>query len=1319
MSKFQLNIRTKGNTIIERINLSPSDTVRMKVSTDTQYQVIDANGQLVKLDSIPKTKMINSDLYIYLEEGITEPSLILENYQSFAVLENAELLSAFNTTFATTSVEGLVNLPVLASEIVTASTVSSFGSVLSSTAFMVGGGVIATAAGVVAVAEHRNNNSDNNTNNSSDRKEEAQERTVVPLADPIIELDLITGDNIIQYVESKQETITLNGKVTNVAYSAAKAGDMVEITAGTTRVSAPLEEKNGELVFSVPIGTVALINHAAEGLSLSLVTSDSANNSKTTIKQHAYNVNLERDIQLDITSIAGDDMLNKAESTANVDIVGRVTNGEKDETVEIWCSCAICNTGWKLVESVMLTENGDFTLSVNGAVLNDPLPNGEKPKIKAVYKTKSDTQLANTAKVEDSREYTIDTELTKPVTSTPKLKINGNGVTISGELARIDSDVKNSDIKVTVTIDGQSHQATVSEDKRTWTLEQPNTELLSFENKKVAAKVNVTDKAGNTNESDEVEAELLPKIDITAIGENFSVDNTGELVTISGEIVYKDLFARGKNAAQVRLVKVRIGEKVYEVPLNADWKTFDLKLPLVDALALNGKAISIEFNRVQVFTPKTNTDGSIGFNNVNNQTVTTESITLKSDYITPNAANNGYNLTVKAPSSVISGKVIGDNIVGGEKVTITVGDKVFNDVVVEQDKTFRLEVENKLLAELSDKKVTATLSTTNLAGDPIQVSDVEHYTATSQVSGTYGQALHADVEGNARKFNHQSDEFNFAYFMDPFYSAKLGSVGYHRMPFGGQSEATPVIKYHFVTKEELAIHDPNANKPLNISALQKDAFTKAYQYLEKFINVKFEQVDHYITDRTGTNIFAKVHDGGGAAYAGVGDGASIWVNSTYGNEDGSTNAPRIANLYNNVLNYVYYATMHEVLHTLGLNHSNVLFTNPNRTGKYGGLGAGALEDHVEFTYMSYNGFFGTKGTYLPFYDLATLHYRYGVNKTARTGNDVYGFQNYRDVNSDGNGVYIWDGDGVDTFDASNETQRVHINLKPGSWNYRGDAAEKMMTIKSSTAYNAVQFFGDEFAGAKAANETRSITEYVEGQSFIGFGTQIENAIGSAFNDTLLGNDVANNLIGNGGNDLIKGGKGNDYLNGGAGDDEMHGGEHDDTYVVDSEQDQVIELENQGTDTVFSTVDFTLKDHVEHLTLLGTTAKTATGNTLGNTLTANNVGNTLSGLDGDDTLIGGLEIDTLIGGAGSDTFVFNTLLNNKADIIQDFTAEDKIQLSRNIFTAITDIEQVFTYINHDKASGKLTYQANDTADPIHFATLQNFDAELAKNQFVLA
>lgn len=59
-------------------------------------------------------------------------------------------------------------------------------------------------------------------------------------------------------------------------------------------------------------------------------------------------------------------------------------------------------------------------------------------------------------------------------------------------------------------------------------------------------------------------------------------------------------------------------------------------------------------------------------------------------------------------------------------------------------------------------------------------------------------------------------------------------------------------------------------------------------------------------------------------------------------------------------------------------------------------------------------------------------------------------------------------------------------------------------------------------------------------------TSIENAIGSAFDDTLHGTEKGNRLSGGGGNDAVSGGAGRDVLEGGAGNDTIDGGEGDDT-----------------------------------------------------------------------------------------------------------------------------------------------------------------------------
>ncbi|TIQ42908.1 MAG: calcium-binding protein, partial [Mesorhizobium sp.] len=213
-----------------------------------------------------------------------------------------------------------------------------------------------------------------------------------------------------------------------------------------------------------------------------------------------------------------------------------------------------------------------------------------------------------------------------------------------------------------------------------------------------------------------------------------------------------------------------------------------------------------------------------------------------------------------------------------------------------------------------------------------------------------------------------------------------------------------------------------------------------------------------------------------------------------------------------------------------------------------------------------------------------------------------------------------------------------------------------------------------------------------------------------------------NATGNAENNVLVGNSGANVLDGGAGADIMRGGAGNDTYVVDSAKDTVDEsvAGSSGTDTVQSSVSFSLvtSAHVlgvfENLTLTGTGKISGTGNTADNVLIGNSGNNQLDGGAGNDTLTGGL---------GADTFLFTTALSSltNVDVITDFdVSADTIGLDRSIFTAAghngtlaadafhigTAAADASDRIIYNSATGALIYDSNGSAvgGVIQFATL---------------
>lgn len=302
--------------------------------------------------------------------------------------------------------------------------------------------------------------------------------------------------------------------------------------------------------------------------------------------------------------------------------------------------------------------------------------------------------------------------------------------------------------------------------------------------------------------------------------------------------------------------------------------------------------------------------------------------------------------------------------------------------------------------------------------------------------------------------------------------------------------------------------------------------------------------------------------------------------------------------------------LHELGHAVGLKH-------PFDTDGTGVV-MPAEYDGLEYTLMAYNtsvdGEHILGSDYYPttymYYDILALQATYGAIETA-PGNTTYSFES-------GERYYItvWDTGGTDTYDASEQTANLHLDLTPGSWSNVGTVVE---------LYSQSQTF----------DKTDTVFTPPE--------ITIEQAFGGSGNDTLTGNDADNVLGGNGGNDQIDGGAGADLLRGNAGQDTVSGGAGNDTIWAGAGDTSGDEFSGGTGDDIIgggSGDDLAYGGNGSDILYGGDGDDTLSGAgwSNGQAVNADTGSNEIWSGDGNDQLHGGSLADALGGGEGDDTII---------------------------------------------------------------------------------
>ncbi|WP_037032452.1 Ig-like domain-containing protein, partial [Psychrobacter phenylpyruvicus] len=280
---------------------------------------------------------------------------------------------------------------------------------------------------------------------------------------PVVSIDDITGDNVLNDAELAQSTITITGK---------HSGLDADVDASKTSVTLTVNDKT---VIATVMGNTFNANVASSDLkadskvtATAVVTDDNDNTATSDAATKAYTLSLDTTVNKPVVSIddiTADNVLNDAElAQSTITITGKLSGLDADIDASKTSVTLTVND-----KTVIATVMGN-TFSAN--VASSDLKADSKVTATAVVTDDNDNTATSDAA---TKAYTLslDTTVSKPVVSIDDVtgdnvlndaELAQSTITITGKLSGLDADIDASKTSVTLTVNNKTVKATVTGD---------------------------------------------------------------------------------------------------------------------------------------------------------------------------------------------------------------------------------------------------------------------------------------------------------------------------------------------------------------------------------------------------------------------------------------------------------------------------------------------------------------------------------------------------------------------------------------------------------------------------------------------------------------------------------------------------------------------------------------------------------------------------------------------------------------------------------------------------------------------------------------